>query len=112
MRAPMLRVTTPNEKPYALRLGPRRITLGRAPGCDVVLPDRLCSLRHAEIFVANGRIRVRDLGSSNGLYLNGVRRMEGVLRPGDNVRLGNSVLQFAFEEQAGEEDLVDDEPTN
>ncbi len=49
------------------------LTLGRGAGNVVALMDPHVSARHAEVFVRGGRIWVRDLGSSNGVYVNGRR---------------------------------------
>jgi len=50
---------------------PLPLIIGRAPGCDLMLNDPLVSLRHALIHVEQGRIRVVDLGSQNGIWLDG-----------------------------------------
>lgn len=112
MRIPTLLITTPNERPYAVRVGAGRVTLGRGAGCEVVLSDKLISSRHLEIFTNNGQVRFRDLGSTNGIFVNGVRRVEGVLRAGDNVRLGNSVARFSLEVEEEALDAFADVPTN
>jgi hypothetical protein len=49
------------------------LTLGRDPSNVVKLNDSHVSARHAEIFLRGGRIWVRDLGSTNGIYVNGRR---------------------------------------
>jgi pSer/pThr/pTyr-binding forkhead associated (FHA) protein len=46
------------------------ITIGRQPGCDVLLEDRSVSREHAEIYSAEGRWCVRDVGSSRGTLHN------------------------------------------
>jgi Nif-specific regulatory protein len=70
-------------------------TLGRAPSNRVVLKDDLCSREHAEVGMAHGRWRVRDLNSLNGVRVNGERiQGEAELHPGDEVRLGRTDLLF------------------
>jgi len=68
--------------------------LGRDETCDIVLPDSGVSRRHAELVVdhAGGRTRlaVRDLGSTNGTFVDGNRVTHQVLGPGDVVTLGRS----------------------
>jgi hypothetical protein len=49
----------------------RRYVLGRSAQCDVVLEESNASRRHVEIYVRNGQIVVRDLGSKNGTKLGG-----------------------------------------
>ena len=45
----------------------------------------------------DGAVRVRDLGSTNGIYVNGVRRAESQLRAGDSVRLGGTIITYLEE---------------
>jgi pSer/pThr/pTyr-binding forkhead associated (FHA) protein len=63
--------------------------IGRAGGCDIHLDDPLVSRRHARVFSTEVGTAIQDLGSSNGLYING-RRSRGItpLHPGDVVQLG------------------------
>jgi hypothetical protein len=62
---------------------------GRNPAHTIVLDDDTVSDRHCELQVKkNGRIRVRDLGSTNGTWVNGERVTERDLAPGDVIRLG------------------------
>lgn len=69
--------------------------LGRAAESDVVIDDPYVSARHAEVTRTGAGYKLRDLGSTNGTYVNG-RRIWGerVLRPGDRVRLGDTILKF------------------
>jgi pSer/pThr/pTyr-binding forkhead associated (FHA) protein len=58
------------------------------------LPDFLLSRRHAALENSSGTIRVRDLKSRNGTFVNGVRiESETVLADGDLVRVGSSTLK-------------------
>ncbi|HUA49814.1 MAG TPA: DUF3662 and FHA domain-containing protein [Solirubrobacteraceae bacterium] len=79
-------------------IGPEGATLGRGRQCDVVLNDPNVSRKHAEIRPRGGSWVVTDLGSTNGSQLNG-RRIDGpeVLRPGDELELGASVITFTLE---------------
>jgi diguanylate cyclase (GGDEF)-like protein len=69
---------------------------GRAPECDVTLPDEGISSRHFEIRLgADGRFVVRDLGSTNGTLVNGERIAgERRLEPGDRLLAGRTPLRF------------------
>jgi len=104
MAEPSLKVTAPAHKPFTVTISRSRLTLGRLPSNDIALPDKLVSGRHAEIYLVSGQLRIRDLGSTNGLYVNGIRRFEGVLRSGDQVRLGNCLIDVALPAQLGVEE--------
>lgn len=70
-------------------------TLGRSEECEVTIEDPLVSRRHAQITVDGDEVRVIDLGSRNGVRLNG-RPVEGsaLLEDGDRVRIGTQDLVF------------------
>jgi hypothetical protein len=71
------------------------VVMGRMPGCDVVLNDANVSRRHAEIAPSGGGFVVRDLGSTNGTKVNGLRiETERNLNGGDIVSVGNTHLRF------------------
>ena len=74
----------------------RRTVIGRSPSNEVAFPeDLLVSRTHAVIEQYAGGWVVRDLGATNGTFVNGVRVVaERVLRSGDEIRLGDSVLLF------------------
>ena len=64
------------------------LVLGRSSACELVFEDDTVSRRHAELRVVDGRWMLRDLGSSNGTYVNGRRVMEAEVAPGDYIQLG------------------------
>ncbi len=68
-------------------------TLGRS-GADVNLDDTAVSRRHCEIVEVNGGWVLRDLGSSNGTYVNGAKITEHPLVDGNRVKLGQTELVF------------------
>jgi predicted component of type VI protein secretion system len=51
-------------------------TIGRGRGCTIMLPQALVSRQHCEIFEANGKLMVRDLGSLNGTFVNNQKLAE------------------------------------
>jgi len=67
-----------------------RLLLGRAEDCAVSVESDVVSRHHAEVTWSGGRWVVRDLGSSNGTFLNRVRISAADLRPGDVIRLGEA----------------------
>jgi DNA-binding NtrC family response regulator len=74
--------------------------VGRDPGCDLCLVDREVSARHAVVSFDGDVVRLRDAGSRNGSFVNGVAVVDARLAPGDVVRLGSTLLVV--------EGLVDD----
>lgn len=82
--------------------------IGRHPGQDIQLLDRMVSKAHAEIARENGRYVLRDVGSRNGTLVNG-DPVEGgvVLCDGDEISLGNHILRFALEDSTAEEARYD-----
>ena len=79
----------------AVILGTNGVVLGRSRDCDVVIADENVSRRHAEVRPSGGTWIVRDLGSTNGVKVNG-RRVDGAqsLRAGDRIEVGTSTLTF------------------
>jgi len=72
---------------------PNRTLLGSGPACDLVLHDREVSRRHAALEPAGRRLRITDLGSTNGTFVDGIAIVEVFLRGGEIVRLGSTALQ-------------------
>ncbi len=83
------------------------LTIGREDGCDVCLQDPKASRHHARIIVEGSVVEVEDLGSSNGTRLNGKAIRRRVLRSGDVIQIGTSLIAVAAEEDEGpgEEDV-------
>jgi len=66
--------------------------IGRDGRCDVRLDDPLVSRRHAVVVSSAGEMFIEDLGSANGLFVNGDRcRRTLALRDGDVIQLGTTV---------------------
>ena len=70
---------------------PQTWLVGRSRYCDALLLDRSVSRRHALVSFRGGRCSVRDLGSTNGLHVNGHPVDTAVLRPGDVVTIGGTI---------------------
>ncbi len=69
--------------------------VGRSPSCEIPLTDDQVSRKHALIFLHEGQVRLKDLGSRNGTLVNGERITgEVVLQPGDRVRVGSTTALF------------------
>ena len=71
------------------------LIVGRAPTCDIPVFDPTISRRHAEIMVEEGVLRIRDLGSSNGTYVNGEKVDQANASADDHVTFGKVPFTLA-----------------
>ena len=69
-------------------------TMGRGADNRLRLPGQFVSRHHALIVFQNGQYVLRDCDSTNGTYVNGRRVGEYILRPGDRIQIGPSILEF------------------
>lgn len=80
-------------------MGPE-VILGRSPECQITIDDPLVSRQHARISIHDNEARVVDLGSRNGVRVNGnLIRGEATLKHNDRVRLGTQDLIFLVVEE-------------
>jgi putative nucleotidyltransferase with HDIG domain len=77
---------------FRLRQGEQK-TLGRAPECDIYMPDQGVSRSHCTIENLGQKLEIVDLDSANGSCINGKIVKKGTLRPGDQLTVGPSVLE-------------------
>ena len=63
------------------------LVVGRGNKCDMVIPGSHLSRRHAEISVEGNHLRIKDLGSANGTFLNEVQIHNATANNGDRLRL-------------------------
>jgi adenylate cyclase len=80
-------ISTDGTQSFELRPGPP-LVVGRAPNSDIPIFDPTISRRHAEVECGNGHFAIRDLGSSNGTYVNGERVTDRAFAPGDVLTFG------------------------
>ena len=92
-----------------LRLDPaREVVIGRSRSCELTLPVGEASRRHAMVRFEDGDFRVRDLGSTNGTFVNGEPLgAERVLRPGDRIEIGGATVTFCQMDEAMEDAMTD-----
>jgi len=74
------------------------LVIGRDPSCDVPLRDPGISRHHARMELRGDHYVLKDLGSANGTYVNGMRVTESSLQAGDQIRLGNTILAMGAPE--------------
>jgi FHA domain-containing protein len=77
-----------------LSLSEEVTTIGSVAGNTVVLADPAVSRKHAGIRKVNGSYELADLGSTNGVYVNGHKVPKKTLVPGDIIRVGNTEAVF------------------
>jgi len=90
-------------------LQPLPFRIGRSAGLQLVLPSAHVSKSHAEIYTDGLALRVRDLGSRNGTFLNREQVTDAPLHEGDVLHLGDH--EFRVARDLPEEDSGDDERT-
>lgn len=73
------------------------VVLGRSVSAQVRVPDPMVSRRHCEIGTADGRLLVRDLGSTNGTIVNGRIVHDAPLQPGDRILLGMTPFVVSYD---------------
>ena len=80
--------------------------IGRSNDCDITVPEPLVSRKHCEIYDADGRLRVRDLGSLNGTFVGRERIEDEELLPGDLLTIGTVTFRAVYDDWS-ESDGVD-----
>jgi pSer/pThr/pTyr-binding forkhead associated (FHA) protein len=90
----VLRLLSLDARPKDFLLAVGKNTVGRHPDNDVVIPSTYVSLRHCAVLVsADGGCFIQDLGSRNGVHVEGERIGHPLeLRQGDVIRLGDQLL--------------------
>jgi hypothetical protein len=86
-------VKGPNGVEKAFPMRSITVTIGRSDQCEIAVKDSSMSGKHAEISKINGEIRVKDLGSANGIWLNGERVDDVELYDGDVLRCGQTSIR-------------------
>src|SRR5437867_3410746 len=79
----------------AVEVGQTPLAVGRLSSCELPIDEPQASRRHFEVSRREGAVWVKDLGSTNGTFLND-ERLEGEakLRDGDRLRVGATVVAF------------------
>ena len=84
---------------HSLKEG-QKYTVGRSSSCDIQVIDNGISKQHLEIRVFKEKLLVKDLNSSNGTFVNGVRISHRVVRLGDKIGLNEILLEAILEPKA------------
>lgn len=71
-----------------------RLTIGRSTDNQLVIDDATVSAHHAVIEKVDEGYRIRDLGSTNGVFVNGKRQTESPIAENDTIVVGTHDLEF------------------
>ncbi len=72
-----------------------QVTIGREPGVEMVIFEEGVSRNHARISVSAGRVFIKDLGATNGTFVNGERITDRELKIGDKILIGSSIIRLS-----------------
>jgi len=93
------------EKKERFFVGEDEVIIGRTPDCDIQLLVENVSRRHARIIYKSEEYQVEDLGSTNGVYVNGIKVERCILRQHDIIEIGGVKIQFIEEKIGQDHDL-------
>jgi len=94
-----------------MRIEPVPFRIGRLPGLELVLPSEAVSKQHAEIYERDGRLRIRDLDSTNGTFVNHEPIKDIALGTGDVLHFVDFEFRIARQEAVAPELLAEGERT-
>src|SRR6476659_3790517 len=77
--------------------------IGRREDCDLRIPLGEVSRKHCRVVRDRDILKIEDLGSSNGSYLNGRRGQEALLAPGDSIQVGPVVFVLQIDGEPDDE---------
>jgi pSer/pThr/pTyr-binding forkhead associated (FHA) protein len=113
---PRVTITIPDKKPqpYRFQLDRKVTRLGRGSENDIVIDCASVSVHHAEMERVEGGFQLRDIGSTNGIKIEGERREVIPLRDGLTLKIGDVAFDFQLSEEEldalSREKPMDDSP--
>lgn len=101
---PRVTITVPekNAQPYRFQLDRQVVSLGRGSENDIAIESGSVSVHHAEMRRIEGGYELHDVGSTNGIKLDGVRYEVIPLRSGGTVKIGDVAFDFMLTEEENE----------
>ena len=98
---PRITITVPekNAQPYRFQLDRQTVTLGRGSDNDIAIESGSVSVHHAEMRRIEGGYELHDVGSTNGIKLDGIRYEEIPLRSGATVKIGDVSFDFQLSDE-------------
>ncbi|MBF0491330.1 MAG: sigma 54-interacting transcriptional regulator [Deltaproteobacteria bacterium] len=96
----IIKVAEGPDRSKKMDLGRKPIRIGKKEDNDFILTDNTVSRHHLQIEQKSDSFLLKDLDSTNGTTINGMRVKEAYLSPGDMIALGNTKIEFqAFDEK-------------
>src|SRR3954463_10493980 len=102
----LIKLVAATGSPSLVVTGGRPFTVGRMASCDLPIQDPTVSRRHAELELTGAGVRGRDVGSTNGTYLDGVRIIDALATPGSRVAFGKVDFSVQIQEPSSQEEFV------
>lgn len=95
---PRVTITVPdkNAQPYRFQLDRKVVTLGRGTENDIMIDSGSVSVHHAEMRRVEGGYELHDIGSTNGIKLDGVRHEFIPLHSGSSLKIGDAAFDFSL----------------
>ena len=91
---PRLRIKNGPSKGMTFDIGDQPLSIGRDPTCGIQVMDKGASRNHSEVFRIGEMCFIRDLESRNGTFINDNKLDEELLREGDRIQIGATILVF------------------
>lgn len=107
---PFAKVVEGPDKGLMIPLHEGTIALGRASENDITLADPILSRHHCKLEINGTSVKVTDLDSANGSYLNDAEIRESLIRDGDKLQIGDTVIEFTLKNKAPVIDIKIDTP--
>ncbi len=104
---PQFRIKNGPEKGRIFKLEEEHTTIGRDVSAGIQVNDSGASREHAEAFKIGEMFFIRDQESRNGTYVNDEEIKEELLREGDRLQIGNTILVFESQEHAQDKDNIE-----
>lgn len=98
---PRVTITVPEKtaQPYRFQLDRQVVTMGRGSENDIAIESGSVSVHHAEMRRVDGGYELRDVGSTNGIKFDGVRKEVIPLKSGASVKLGDVTFDFLLTDE-------------
>lgn len=106
MESPFIVVISGSKAIEKRRLDQEIITIGRAPGNNIVIDNLTVSNNHAIIYKKGDKVFVKDTESESGTFVNGLRISETEFCNGDVIMIGKHIIKFYYDEDYRPEDSL------